>query len=167
MGGTIPNSIREGITKFVGTALVYYFLGWQMKKDINKLNTMKQKVKKSVLVVVLGICVVLNYVEAGLLNYYQVNLMPVNYIMTFFIVMILMILAIVYNVFDNFKILSKIGRQYSDKIYFYHPFVISVFSMICNNLSAENILLNPITVFIGTMGLGVGITQISRRIKQV
>ena len=165
-GFEIPNSIREGITKYIGVALLYYFLGWELKKQVNTLNIILAEKHKTYFYILGIISVFLNYVEFYILNHYGMNIMPVNYIMTFPVVFITMILVIRFHIFDKIELLSSFGKDYSDKIYYWHPAVMSFISIMSSNYKLDSIMLqNPVAVFVFTLCSAMLIRTIITSIK--
>lgn len=120
-GVSIPRPYNEIITKFIGTAFVYYFVGRCIKEHLSLFVEHKQKIWLSVAIIVT--LVVLLLAERFILVNWFVNLMPANYIMVMPCTIFIFILLLQNPLWGQGSIFNFVGRELSMYIYYWHGLI--------------------------------------------
>lgn len=155
-GSSLPVSIYEPITKYIGTAFVYFSLGYFINKNYDG------KKRKCFYVYAL-ISLIFNIVEYLFLEHTGFSVHICNWIFTLpLVVSIFMIFA--FNLkFSSNNILAIIGSKYSTYIYLYHIFVVNVFDFVFKNYFQIYMYFRAIIVFFITLFIVMLINKLKRK----
>lgn len=164
-GVTLPSVVRDPITKYIGVALMYFILGRVLKKNEENIKKRFNGVKRNYLLLCIIIASILNIFEMYVLERYELNVMPVNYIFTFVLSNLIMLYTIVspHNNSDS-SIATKVGNQHSANIYYFHPMILYFLEFIAIKVipSYTEILVNPICVFLLSLVLSILLKSVVR-----
>lgn len=162
----IAMPFREMLSKYIGVAILYYFIGWECKKNEDKIREYKVK-NTAVLICAFAL---INLIEYYLLNKCNADLMPANYITTFPLSVLIFIVVLQSEQIGTNTFIEKIGYKYSENIYFYHPMIIYILefvTLILKNHFVFNsvVLLNPIVVYILSVFWGMWLIKCSNVVR--
>lgn len=164
-GNVIPQPYRELLTKYIGTGVVYYFLGWEYKRNEEKIAGVVKEWKKWLYLFAI-LLVGVTIFEFSLLEYYSINVMPVNYISNFILVNVIFILLLSNLHFLSGSIMYYIGNKLSMHIYFWHPLLIKMSQRFADalELNYKSILVNPLNIYIESIVVALCILWIKKYI---
>ena len=164
---TIPEPYFEILTKFFGTAMVYYILGYQCKIYEKKIVSCFRKMNQGISILVGCMLFVLNLVEYRILTNTGMNQMPANYITTFLVSVYVFIWMIANgNVCRKRTFISRVGEMYSMYIYYWHLLVIFISGVFFRRAGiSDYVYLNPLVVFIETLVVSAFFLEILKVIK--
>lgn len=137
-GKCMPVEIYEPVTKFFGTAYVFFTIGIFIKKYIND----KNENKKLIFLLIVGIFSVMNLFEYMILERIEKNIGTCNYLCTFFLSISMFCLFIFNPDYGKGSIFEKIGREHSLNIYIYHVIIMRLLNFIISKLGISMNLWN-------------------------
>lgn len=149
---TIPEPYFEILTKFFGSAMVFYILGYQCKIHEKQILSCLKKIKLWVSVLTGGILIVMNLVEYHILTSIGMNQMPANYITTLLFSVYLFVWLLANRNIGKQTFINRIGEKYSMHIYYWHLLVIFISGVFCRIIGIPDLIyLNPLVVFAETL----------------
>lgn len=119
-GFVVPAPWAELLTKFIGTGWLYYLLGMKIKALEKEIREAAGN-KKWLLYALLAI--VFNIVEFLILDHFDVNQMPANYIFTLPSVLFIFVFLLTHRNLGENTIFCFIGTNLSMYIYYWHGLV--------------------------------------------
>lgn len=147
-GFAISQPYRELITKYLGTAVLYFFIGWELKKKSEKIELIKIK-KMEYEIFFICVFIVGNVAEYYMLVTSNNNLMPVNYLFTCPLILSIFIFLIRRPEFMKDSLLYKIGAKYSAYIYYWHSIIRTIDIKIVNRIGhSKNLVDNAFFLYL-------------------
>lgn len=164
---TIPDPYFEILTKFFGTAMVYYILGYQCKIHEKEIVSCLDKFGKGVSILSGGGLIILNLAEYRILDDTSMNQMPSNYITTFLLSVCIFMWLIANRNVGSKTCLNKIGKKYSMYIYYWHLLVMFVTAALGRIIGMPEIVyLNPFIVYAETLIVSVFMVKSSAYLQR-
>lgn len=117
-GFIAPEPWGKILTKFIGNGLLYYMIG--MKIKVYEKETAKKKTSNKNWILYILIAIILNIIEFLILDYLDVNQMPVNYIFTFPCVLFIFMYLFTHKSLGKNTIFCFIDQNLSMYIYYWH-----------------------------------------------
>lgn len=149
---TIPEPYFEILTKFFGSAMVYYILGYQFKKNEDKILYYFGKMAGMAGIFAGCLLVILNLAEYHVVTVLNINQMPANYISTFFVSLYIFGWLLANRDFGRGSLINEIGKEYSMHIYYWHLMVIFLSGIVYRIIGIPDVIyLNPLLVFCETL----------------
>ncbi len=157
----IPDAYNEILSKFIGNGVVYFFLGWELKRREAILVRKVEKHRKTLLLALL-VGVFLLAVEYAAVTHWDINRLTVNYISTLYLTAVSFLLLLAYPSFGRGSAACYTGKYLSMHIYYWHLLVRNYSgSVLAKWMDIPRVrITNSISVFILSLFLALLIVRI-------
>ncbi len=166
-GFEIPQPYAELLTKYMGTAFVFYTAGYLFRRHETDVVNFFEKLGTGKSISILLILLMANIAEFGLLKYFGVNRMPVNYFFTFFLTLTVFSLLLIYRNFGSGSIFAYIGRELSMYIYYWHLAIYWIGGILLSKIPFINTLYrNPLFLYMECIIFSLLIIQVKTLLQK-
>lgn len=153
LGIFIPQPYNEILSKFIGVAFFYYYIGRYIKEHLSFF--IEHKLKHCTWIAILIMFVLFLLSEKFMLDNYLENLMPANYIMIMPCTIFIFIVLLQNPLWGHDRIFDFIGRELSMYIYYWHPLIGIVLAGVMHKISFfKGLHVNVLLVFVGSIICG-------------
>lgn len=146
-GVAIPQPFNEIITKYVCNGFLYYYVGFYLHSNKEKVENYISKIKMSVHIIIIILLAFFCVIEFIILDVFFVNTMPVNYFFTMPFSICLFLFGMRFHYIGQNSIIAWIGVNVTMYIYYWHILIIQIVMRFVPRDCAVYVN-NPVAIFI-------------------